>query len=180
MTSHQTPRISYAWMIACLLIMSWLLVGCAGLTAQVALVEPVSGQVEYENYEIKNCDGSLSDLHEPVKQNFEVKEEVVLSDQATAAASEATYVLSEAEKQSLAEQVKKAYGEKYTAAQTELEKQEFVAPQDRIATFQITWSKQVYKSTLEYEANGEARRVEYQYTLTIPKVGQMTLHICGG
>lgn len=180
MTSHQTPRISYAWMIACLLIMSWLLVGCAGLTAQVALVEPVSGQVEYENYEIKNCDGSLSDLHEPVKQNFEVKEEVVLSDQATAAASEATYVLSEAEKQSLAEQVKKAYDEKYTAAQTELEKQEFVAPQDRIATFQITWSKQVYKSTLEYEANGEARRVEYQYTLTIPKVGQMTLHICGG
>lgn len=161
-------------------VLSLILSGCAKQTAQIALVEPVTNLAKYEKYEIKNCDSSLADLHEPVPTNFKIKQEVTISDPATSVASGAAYPISEAEKETLAELVKKAYQQKYAAAQGELEKLEFVAPQDRIATFDITWTAQAYKYTLIYEFNGEAHQVEYEYTLTIPEIGEQVLHICGG
>jgi len=174
---RQFSKRGWTW---CLIVLSLLLGGCARTHARIALIEPVITRAGYESYEIKNCAGSLADLRETVVDRFEVKQAVIIADQATAVASGAAYPISEAEKMMLADQVKEAYQQKYSTAQAELEKQEFVAPQDRIATFDITWSEQVYKSTLIVELNGEAQRVEYEYTLTIPEIGQPVLHICGG
>lgn len=180
MNTIQTKKIPGGWLISGLIGASLLLGACGQPQAEIALVEPVTNRAEYDSYEIKNCAGSLADLHESMAERFKVKQAVIIADQATTVASGAAYPISEAEKEMLAEQVKEAYQQKYTAAQAGLEKLEFVAPQDRIATFDITWSEQVYKSTLIYKLNGEAQRVEYEYTLTVPEMGERVLHICGG
>ena len=149
-------------------------------SAQITIVEPETDVVGYEKYDVKNCDSALSDLQEPVATNFKVKQKISIADQATPVASGTTYQISATEKESLANLVEDAYQQIYQAAQADLEKQEFVAPKDRIANYSIRWDAQVYKSTLLYDFKGEAHSVEYQYTLTIPVVGESTIAICGG
>lgn len=146
----------------------------------VMMVEPVTRVDQYEKYELRNCGSALTDLHEPMNANFQPKQEVVIADVATSLASGATYQLSATEKETVAALVAEAYQQKFTDAQAELEKQEFVAPKDRIATFDINWTAMIYSSTLAYDFRDEAYSVEYQYTLTIPEIKEKILHICGG
>ena len=152
---------------------------CGSNTAQVALVEPVIEQTGYEKFDLKNCEQPLDDIHTPVTEYFNVKQEVAVADQATAA-SGASYTLSAAEKKAMAEQVEAAYQKDYAAAQEALEKQEFVVPKDRAANFSITWEAKVYQACLDFEVKGEPYQVEYTYTLAVPVVGEPEIAICGG
>jgi hypothetical protein len=168
------------WLVYSLLLLSILLGACAKPTAQIALVEPVIEKSGYEKFDLKNCETPLDDLHEPVTEYFNVKKEITIADQAAVVASGASYGLSAAEKENLAAQIETAYQKEYAAAQTTLEEQEFVVPKDRAANFSINWKTQLYKSTLYFEVKSEAYTVEYQYSLTIPEIGERTIAICGG
>ena len=162
------------------LMLGLTLSACANGTAQVALVEPVIEETGYEKFDLKNCEQPLDDLHTPVTEYFNVKQEVAVADQATAAATGASYTLSAAEKKAMADQVEAAYQKDYAAAQEALEKQEFVVPKDRAANFSITWEAKVYQAWVDFEVNGEPHQVEYTYTLTVPGVGEPEIAICGG
>ncbi len=162
------------------LMMGLTLSACANVTAQVALVEPVIEETGYEKFDLKNCEQPLDDIHTPVTEYFNVKQEVTVADQATAAATGASYTLSAAEKKAMADQVEAAYQKDYAAAQEVLEEQEFVVPKDRAANFSITWQAKIYQASLDFEAKGETHTVEYQYTLTVPVVGEREIAICGG
>ncbi len=175
--AKQTP---WGWLVSGLLVFALLLSACANITAQVAQVEPVIEETGYEKFDLKNCEEALEDLHVPVTEYFNVKQEVTVADQATAAATGASYPLSSAEKKALAAQIEAAYQKDYAAAQEALEQQEFMVPRDRAANFSITWEAKVYKACLDLDVKGETHQVEYTYMLTVPVVGDREIAICGG
>lgn len=180
MKQIKTKQLEWGWLVYGVILLSILLGACAKPTAQIALVEPVIEKSGYEKFDLKNCETPLGDLHEPVAEYFNVKQEITITDQATLVASGASYQLSASEKENLASQIEAAYQNEYAAAQTTLEEQQFVVPKDRAANFSISWRTQLYKSTLYFKVKGEAYTLEYQYSLTIPEIGERTIAICGG
>ena len=165
-------RLSYG-----LLAMIMVLNACSNQSAQINIVEPLSEVVSIESYELKNCE-SLNELHEPLTTKFQLKRDIYIADEATSLASGEIYQMSATEIEELTTLVEDAYLQIYQTALAEFEMEEFVVPKDREGNFLIHWNQKVYKSSLIYDFQGKAHRVEYQYILTIPEISRELLESC--
>ncbi|MDD2694762.1 MAG: hypothetical protein PHD58_02420 [Anaerolineales bacterium] len=158
-------------------------VGCSGKSAQgiqatptatqalpvVKMAAPVKGESSYsgQTIELRNCEGK-DVLHHSLATKTQVVCNITIPDEATSIKTGNKRALPKDMKTRLEEQVEIAYQKIYEEAKISVEQTDLTVPVNKILTFQIYWTKQVFSSTISFTMEDEAYTAFYTYTLDIP------------
>jgi hypothetical protein len=143
------------------------LAGCGGGQVQVARAEPVERPLDAQSVELRNCDAK-TELRRPLASEVEIRKQITIADEASAAADGKTAEIPPEVKARLAAEIEGAYEEVYETAKTGAEQTELAVPVGKIHTYRIEWQEQVFSSSVSFSMSGETYTAPYTYALCIP------------
>ncbi|HSB66015.1 MAG TPA: hypothetical protein VLD65_05505 [Anaerolineales bacterium] len=168
---------------ALVLCMYLICLGCNGKSIQGIQVTPTSNpavpvvnvaspiksesSLSNQTIELRNCDGE-DELHQSLAVEAQIVCNIMISDEAMSTITRNTKLLSKEMKLPLEDQIEIAYQQVFDEAKTGVDQNDLMVPINRIRTFQINWTKQVFSSTISFTMDDEAYTVSYTYTLDIP------------
>ena len=141
----------------------------ATATPSVETVEPVVRRLDLEEFEFRNCDNVTEDLVRLVSSLAPVHDELSIAEFGRPVAGGEQVSVPDELLVALEAYVRATYQVAFARAHAEGAADEFVVAPDKVITFRVLWEEQAYTGSVSFRRDDIAYRVEYVYTLLVPK-----------